>query len=268
MPQVSAAKGPKWPLSKILAMPSLRCAFCKRVQPMSREHVWPEWLLSIIKNAQRAKILEAGLRRNEGMPETFGFRRERKGLRVREVCVECNSGWLSDIEQDAQVLGRLAVGSPSTLTEEDQRGIAVWAWKTALVISLASPDDVVPENLYQALNASKSPPRHGAAAIVLAAFDPPEIAVWGRVQRRHDFALPGLGRVLAFGASFIVGHAVLQVIGHEVTGYSDNEPRLPPSMRGAAHLLWPPRRKEVRWPPLYRLDAAGVRNLSISISGM
>jgi hypothetical protein len=64
------------------------------------------------------------------------------GRAVRNVCWECNSGWMSKIEQIAQLeLTDFITGGSGVISPERRGAIALWAQKTALVAMLLSSEE-------------------------------------------------------------------------------------------------------------------------------
>src|SRR5581483_12340242 len=99
------------------------CLFCDN--PVnSKEHVWPEWVL--------AKLPKQTIMGFVGSSKGIVFHREWK---VKCACRSCNSGWMSDLETDgSSVLGPLIDGRSTHLSALQQRLIAAWAIKTAMVV--------------------------------------------------------------------------------------------------------------------------------------
>ena len=107
------------------------CIFCtKRVN--SDEHVWPEWLLTIIKQWPGKMVFQA-MQLNK-LGQTKKWNRFDPEIRVRNVCKACNSGWLSQLEGKAKlILVPMINGTASTLTLEQQGTLAIWMIKCGLV---------------------------------------------------------------------------------------------------------------------------------------
>jgi hypothetical protein len=137
------------------------CAFCGSTKrPRGREHVFPDWLNSIGLEAVQVEIHTGRLNRVARRWTTEGFT-----ATVRAVCDDCNHGWLSQLEGAAKpVLARLVLGQLTELSADDQRQVAAWTYKTALVAMLSSSDEQralgygVPEGEYHALYATREDP--------------------------------------------------------------------------------------------------------------
>jgi hypothetical protein len=81
------------------------------------------------------------------------------------------------------------------------------------------------------------------------------------VGTHKGFRFPlGEERGDAFGATFSVGHLVLQVLG---LPEEEAEPlSLPSETLNFIVQVWPPVDGPVRWPPKYAVDDEGLENLS------
>jgi hypothetical protein len=107
------------------------CYFCRRIGSMSKEHAWPQWMhadagpvaperwtsTSGFTRTEEDALTEIPLRemRRQGSPLT---------IKVRQVCRECNNGWMNALEQKvrptidhlcqgAYPFGRTAVALPA-----------------------------------------------------------------------------------------------------------------------------------------------------------
>ena len=111
------------------------CAFCGSPGPLTREHVFGQWV-------SRIGLDLAPMRHHAGplnaLPRDMG---EQPPFRqtVKSFCAPCNNGWMSNLETVAQrVLTPLILDEPGTITLEDQAAIATWVQKTALTAMLLS----------------------------------------------------------------------------------------------------------------------------------
>jgi hypothetical protein len=116
------------------------CLFCRQALTKSmatNEHVIPQWLLRLFRIGDQT-VSPAGWQRGKGHS-----RRSHPWSRlvVSDVCENCNSGWLSDLENAVKpFLPALAAGQRllSTLTDEENLVLARWATKTAFLIQRAA----------------------------------------------------------------------------------------------------------------------------------
>ena len=100
------------------------CLFCES-PATSLEHVWPEWILKVLPERRPVR------QKLGGRPEVT----YRGDFKIRCVCPECNSGWMSDLEHSSAFLIRpLIKGIPIIITPTSQRLVSRWAMKMAMVV--------------------------------------------------------------------------------------------------------------------------------------
>jgi hypothetical protein len=140
-----------------------KCVLCGEPGERTREHAVPSWV------AARAP--------GEGpfvTTRTAGGRwvSEELTVTVGEVCRKCNEGWLSRLEERVKaiacpaIVGRRCVWSP-----KEQRTLALWAFKTAFMMTLATGTSSVPPADYRFLFRNLRP--RGRARVWAAAHAPP-----------------------------------------------------------------------------------------------
>ncbi|WP_181762638.1 hypothetical protein [Pseudarthrobacter sp. B4EP4b] len=116
---------------------SISCAFCGSTQPLTREHVFGQWVSKIGLDLSPARHHAGAL---NGLPRDMGVQPPYR-LQVKNFCAPCNNGWMSQLEKAAQrVLTPFILGKPGTIAVEDQAVIAMWAQKTALTAMLLSSE--------------------------------------------------------------------------------------------------------------------------------
>ncbi|SDO66022.1 hypothetical protein SAMN04487788_0484 [Microbacterium testaceum StLB037] len=111
------------------------CAFCGSTEPLTREHVFGQWVSKI---GLDLSPVQHGAGPLNGMPRDMG---EQPPFRqtVKSFCASCNNGWMSRLEVAAQrVLTPLILGGSATIAPADQAVIAAWIQKTALTAMLIS----------------------------------------------------------------------------------------------------------------------------------
>ncbi len=119
------------------------CIFCK--QPISKknrakEHVWPQWLL---ERLERKDSQFLGL--HSGLPRGLNLKSIRQqsiaSLLLGPICVECNTGWMSNLEsQCIPIFDKLWKSYPYKINLDlnQQTALAHWSFKTACVINASS----------------------------------------------------------------------------------------------------------------------------------
>jgi hypothetical protein len=107
------------------------CIFCSK-RANSDEHVWPEWLLRIIKQWSGEMVFQAMRLNKRG--ETIKWNRFDPDIRIGNVCKRCNNGWMSTLEVKAKpILIPMINGTATTLTLEQQATIAILINKCGLI---------------------------------------------------------------------------------------------------------------------------------------
>src|ERR1043165_4008384 len=118
-----------------------RCVFCDG-KDLTLEHAWPDWICKLVTTAE----LEVVGPRVKRWPAT------KIGIKVRQVCEGCNNGWMADMEKETKpILMPMLVGPQShiQLTVPDQEKLAIWAYKTALMVGLIGPVRNIPPSTYR-----------------------------------------------------------------------------------------------------------------------
>ena len=118
--------------------------FCGRSGNITKEHAWPQWLgdgAEVVPH-QTTRTIGFGRTAHDAMSEAPN-RATTKPVsvltaRIREVCADCNNGWMSCLESAVRpILTRLwAPNYPfgrTTFSAEDAATLATWATKTAWV---------------------------------------------------------------------------------------------------------------------------------------
>lgn len=150
------------------------CPFCGAPGPLTREHVWPQWLRQfpayellrkqLVDNRQPEFAYPALVVNQAG--RLAEVRRER-GRAVAlpdvtvKVCATCNNGWMASLESDIQrSLTSWINGETLQLSPDETNRLAAWVAKTALAYALWHPRDRRPwdEAVYRRFLATKEPP--------------------------------------------------------------------------------------------------------------
>src|SRR5260370_28165312 len=105
-------------------MTKRKCLFCNE-DANSKEHVWPQWILRL-PPARRPVRQRLGT----GKEVTYSG-----DFKLKGVCSTCNNGWMSELETEVRpILGPIVQDLSIQLDLEDQKKIARWAFKTAIVL--------------------------------------------------------------------------------------------------------------------------------------
>jgi len=127
------------------------CIFCKEEKEKSKEHIWPKWLQ--IEVGGNTKGIYTGTYYSMINPFPHSTRKHvGDTLVLGDVCKDCNNGWMSKLEEDFKpILSKLLSNKQyiTSLTKSERHSIAVWSFKTAMVINAGSNyRKIIPDNHY------------------------------------------------------------------------------------------------------------------------
>lgn len=127
------------------------CLFCGDTE-LTREHVFPQWLLDEC-NIRKAKM-------DMEHHAFYGEKISERPLTLNSlinglICRECNNGWLSQLESQVKpVLINLLNTSDNfvTLLKEHNKLLSMWAFKTAIILNHATNyRNIIPKRHYKYL---------------------------------------------------------------------------------------------------------------------
>jgi hypothetical protein len=232
------------------------CIFCGSTGKLSREHVFPRWLRDLFPEASSGGDY---IRRN--VTASTDVRHERPGksfdIVVRDVCVECNSGWMNALETEARpILTPMLRDEPTVLTTPDQHVVATWATKTMLTMQGANltPDRYVSPERYSWFGYHRSP-LSGSHVWLCRYSDrahwPLSIHQMGMTVQPPGRPPPQIGDPMnGFGVVFAIGPLAFWLVGYDLP-----EGVLTQAGSDDAHVLvWPALGPDVRWPPQVTLE--------------
>lgn len=194
-----------------------QCVFCGASGPMTREHVWPDWL-SRTGFSNEPTVIESGSLNR--LPAKLGPMRP-LSTTVKAVCDKCNNGWMSRLEQVIKPVLTPIISGQRTLIEEPALArLALWALKTAVVAMLLSQGDddsspPVPSRDYVDIYNSRElfqPPMSVLAWVGMYGNPEPSLSIQVTpvVFERNGQPLPSLPQAYVF--SVLVGQMFLQGI--------------------------------------------------------
>lgn len=234
-----------------------RCAFCGERTPLTREHVWPRWLSSLLGPA----ALEGHVSETDGEITRTWFA-PTGSMVVKRVCARCNGGWMSRLEEAAKpLLEQLVQGLATTLSPGDQRVIAAWAHKTLAVCDLATGAPVLQHAARESL-LEESIPAGGVVLLARYAGErhPLLTARWAGMMSVEIGGVAQQRRVALFTVSF--GAVVLQLFSHGIPDAIDMRPT--GQKRDFAHVLWPDP-LPCFWPLPMALGDEGLRKFASAL---
>jgi len=226
------------------------CVFCRSTEPLTNEHAIPGW---IGKHLGQGSVTHNYIPWKASEP-AWTYKKKELSIEAKAVCESCNTGWMSDLEDDvAPILGPLIDGEERLLGATNRELLAAWATKTVLMIQQAMPTAarVSTGADYQNFYARRRPPRD--ARLWLAASGERHAGSTGPLSLTLD--RPPHRRESFWAAFLYLGHAVFLIAGPGLS----STPALHPDYSGWTVPLWPGL-EPVSWPPATRLtrDQMGV----------
>ena len=218
------------------------CIFCDN-NSGSREHFWPKWIHE--RYAFGPIKMEAKGKEVIVIPNPE--------LKVKTVCRTCNNGWMSDLEAESiPVIGEMVDGKPIDLSEEQQKLVATWSMKTAMM-SDSMKGRNVPNTFFT---------KDEGRELRVERTIPPLTLVWlGSVDDMHllsmgtDFTLNDAeGKRLAtvIAATIVAGRFVTQIVRVHMNQKNKVLADLPCKFGDWNEKLiqiWPIKQPTLHWPP-------------------
>ena len=242
--------------------------FCGQSRKLSREHIWPTWLNDVLPGTGGFHFVRETEQIDPKPQGAWGA--ETLNMVVRHVCVECNTGWLSVLEELARpILSPMIRGQPTFLYDTHQETVAKWITKMALIFQFAQGEPRTAFSQEDRLAFYDSGAIPDGLILVLASY-------WGKKTlwyRTHDlkFALPDevedpvAPRYDGYAATFAIGHLVFRCF-RVPTEVPDAGVQIGYETSQFVIDLWPPNpliRFVRKWPPLRLLEDDGLNAFSL-----
>lgn len=243
-----------------------RCVFCGGGGKLTREHVWPRWLESVL-GTSRPHPVHVFLR--EGRPWRRPWTAPDFSITARVVCRDCNGGWMSALESAAKPLltPMIEASQRVALTPQGQRVVGAWSLKTAMMMQQAEgADQSIPPRDYGWVYKHGEPPI--GVQVLLGQFVPEESQIrYDHQPIASEDLVDGTRRTEGYGIMLGVGHLLVHINSPGLDP-PDPQVRLPLKGRLAQHLIEiGPGQTTVTWPPQYRLPADGIDDLFRGLTG-
>ena len=191
------------------------CIFCCGEARQTKEHAVPQWFAKL--KPANVSVRVEGEHRNV---QKWDILTDKVELKVRGCCTECNSGWMSDLEDEARpILLPLIGGQEVQLVVSAQRVIATWAMKTVMVLEYSSASsrlNYFSQEEREALRSERRLPY--STAVFLAGY-----------LGRHAFRASEYPLVFSEGGRRFTGYSSTTVFGSLVVqAFSFRDHDLPP----------------------------------------
>lgn len=236
--------------------PHRPCAFCSSsFNKITREHVWPNWIRNVLAQPPRRVALHRDGRAPIDWP--LNANKVDMGVTLNDVCKPCNEGWMERLEAETRpILTPLIQGQDAVLAPNDQRTLAVWAVKTAMVFDLftRAPEPFFNQSERIAMRDRRGTPPPEQLLVSLASIRGATHVASG-IDYRVMYAAshrPNDPPGAAYCVTLSAGHAVFQVLA--VRNFEDLRRVDPPfsvaAWNPAEARLIPATDASVHWPPL------------------
>jgi hypothetical protein len=241
---------------------------------MTVEHAVPQWIVKLLPKLHPGAT--SSFVRMASDTESIEFTTKGVQARTRTVCSGCNSGWMSELEKQAQpLIEPMLRGETTTLRgRPDRTTVAAWIFKTTLVWYLChpNPERPLPVAHYRHLHEHHEPPaevqiwigRYGLTREESAEFRRtlqrlPVVGLHSGHWRRHLELDEGQGADLyGYTAAFNIAVLAAHVFGNDDIGSGLHVHKSGAggdfSFDGLLIPIWPP--DTIDWPPSGRVTRA------------
>jgi hypothetical protein len=228
-----------------------------------------QWLDVPLRASQRSGVASRGITRAtltnrwKPPPNTSHAARswvsKHPELVTTSLCRRCNNEWLNQMETAARPhLEPMITGEPVELDSDAQRAVAVWAYKTALLMQLLRPENVrvIPMERYTALYADGRPPTDARVWLGAVQGGP----AMSEALTRTKLTSPS-GATPAWFSAIALGNLLFACAGRLVM--TDEPLRMSAKAEGSALApVWPASLHSVVWPPVAVLTGLDFDDLT------
>jgi hypothetical protein len=243
------------------------CIFCGASGPLTKEHVFPDWIRALGFGGQGWQETVVGERPDEKrhIRPAGPF-----SLTLKAVCRPCNNVWMSDIERQAKPLLTTMFQYQDVkvpLNEAAQCDLARWAFKTACVLANVQRDaPAIPPGQCVEFHETDQIPLGVQVWIGTASIIPHEHGLQLVESQVGPFnAVFSMGDMEGVIPGYLARFRVLNVF-FEVKGLKPEVPGIPGAyidvvtkgnLSRALLPIWPLEHPKVFWPPVESLDLIG-----------
>jgi len=229
---------------------------------MSKEHIWPRWAAHLVPGGAEYGII-AGSADKKDRISSVREDLKRQGsittFKVRNVCIECNSGWMSQYESNLKsVLEMLALGRTANVSAEQQKLLIDYLFYKALILDAAF-ENFLDVGVANAFFDVRTIPADVSIFILNCVAGRWRSGV--RIMGGHfaeeitDPKAPPNVRTIALGFGNLFAYIVFRRGGVF-------EPQFAP---GIALRLHPQFHPTFRWPPLFPIDSESAETIAMAM---
>jgi len=257
-----------------MSAPLKSCVFCGLPKKMTSEHVWGEWTKGYVeRTANKLNHANVFVPR-PGLPDPPSVRiraGDHLDAQVRIVCADCNSGWLSRIQNDAKpILIPLFDGAAVTLDRAAQQHVAAWVTMATMTGEHLSGDQArvaIPQSDRTWIMEKGTPPpgwcvwighyprQHNPAQWVKASF--PVVNADELPEATTDQDLAPTMQTTAFSVGNLFAFAMSCHFPEIPLGW---DWRTAPEARDLLKRIWPPSSSSIDWPPSPMSDVDALQS--------
>ncbi len=167
-------------------------------------------------------------------------------MQLQAVCAECNNNWMASVEGTAKpILVQMIAGQPTSLSMDEQRTVARWVAKTAMVFQLATEHTSIRPHHYRYVAHHRVPPPGNQVWLAARTAQEPIPSSFG--IRTSDLRNSTDEREFhSYLVTIVIGHFIAQIYGHDLP--FDSEWTRHGEFEDALTLI-SPERESVSWPP-------------------
>lgn len=247
-----------------------KCIFCGGSHPLTREHIWANWLKAYIprqleygeshSSVDHKTHVETTKKRQPGDPHSY---------KVRVVCKKCNGGWMGKAQERAKpLIIPLITGEPTEINHHTQTVLSMWAAMAIMVGEFREKQHaVIPAGERQCLmNHQKAPPNW---RIWIGNYKRDKCQTgWFHntltIQtEKHipDVTNDGTPRPNTQATTFVVGQLYIHAMSSSVPNLID---RFVFTGSGAPKLrqIWPIINDKIDWPPALAITNGAAHSIA------
>lgn len=250
-----------------------RCIFCGGFR-LTKEHLFPNWLKALFPRDGSSTHTHGTVMWPGGQQVV----RTKKGQghsgtkKLRVVCMDCNRGWMSDLEENAKPhLTRLIRGNFHSITPDVQQALSLWAAKTASVGENINPgQQAVRKAERDTIMASQVVPDHWL--VFISPYSGTEYSELFMHQHTNRYRVPnnsGPGPIQHYAqvSTIGLGQVIFTVLATSWTVISRHYLGFDMPQHGYCQIS-PTRTDSISWPTSLALDDRQARELITTIRNM
>jgi len=235
-----------------------KCIFCDR-PGLTKEHMWADWLRRYIpRELQRHTTSLAKFRMGKTERTVVTRTGDPHSRRIKCVCADCNSGWMSQIQEKAKpYIVPLLKGIRVAFSRDSQTALATWITMMIMVAEHLTPEMVsISAADRQWFRANQKPLPNWRIWIGHHARITHPLFSHSVMSFTSEQEIQRLGLKAAEGANtqtstVLLGkHLLIHIMSSAVAWNIIQMWRMPPDLDASLVEIWPLRYQYAAWPPI------------------